>query len=55
MAPDREFLENSRHLELRLAEAYVPFQTYQEHYSPLEGLKQGTSFPELDIPYVRRR
>jgi hypothetical protein len=36
---------------LRLAQAYVPFQAYDEHYPPLKGLKKGTIFPELYRPY----
>ncbi|WP_408955387.1 spore coat associated protein CotJA [Natroniella sp. ANB-PHB2] len=55
MTPTKESFEGGRYLELRLAEAFVPFQIYEEHYSPQEGLRQGTIFPELDIPYVRRR
>ncbi len=34
-----------------LAEAYVPFQCYTESYRPMEALKRGTLFPELDKPY----
>ncbi|MDI3540960.1 hypothetical protein H0A61_02089 [Koleobacter methoxysyntrophicus] len=35
----------------QLARAYVPFQTYTERYTPLEGLDRGTIFPELYFPY----
>lgn len=35
----------------RLAHAYVPFQCLCCLYSPEEGLKQGTIFPELARPY----
>ncbi|MCR4419783.1 MAG: spore coat associated protein CotJA [Clostridia bacterium] len=35
----------------RLARAYVPFQEYTRRYSPEEGLKKGTIFPELYQPY----
>ncbi|MCK8816706.1 spore coat associated protein CotJA [Natroniella sulfidigena] len=54
MVLSRGKLVNEEHLELRLAEAYVPFQTYEEHYSPGKGLRQGTIFPELDLPYMRK-
>lgn len=30
-----------------LAKAYVPFQKFCTVFSPLEGLKKGTIFPEL--------
>jgi hypothetical protein len=32
---------------LRLAEAYVPWQTYDQVFSPREALEKGTLFPEL--------
>ncbi len=35
----------------QLAHAYVPFQTISCLYKPMEGLKRGTIFPELDMPY----
>jgi hypothetical protein len=35
----------------KLAHAYVPFQCLMCLYSPEQGLKQGTIFPELDRPY----
>ncbi len=34
----------------KIAYAYVPIQTLDELYTPLEGLKRGTVFPELDLP-----
>jgi len=34
-----------------LARAYVPFQYIQYIYPPMEGLKAGTIFPELNRPY----
>lgn len=34
-----------------LAHAYVPFQCLDQVYPPMQGLKQGTIFPELDRPY----
>ena len=36
---------------INLATAYVPQQIYQEHFSPQEGLRKGTIFPELYKPY----
>lgn len=34
---------------VRLARAYVPFQKFCTTYVPLESLKRGTIFPELDL------
>ncbi len=34
---------------VRLARAYVPFQKFCTTYVPLESLKKGTVFPELDL------
>jgi hypothetical protein len=39
---------------VRLAAAYVPFQKFCTHFSPLEGLMKGTAFPELVSPYDGR-
>lgn len=36
---------------VRLAAAYVPYQKFCTCYSPLEGLMNGTIFPELVSPY----
>ena len=36
------------------AEAYVANQVMTELYSGAEGLKTGTIFPELNIPYMGR-
>lgn len=36
---------------VNLAKAYVPFQKFCTIYSPMEGLKKGTIFPELYSPY----
>ena len=35
----------------RLTRAYVPRQPYMKPYPMVEGLKKGTIFPNLDIPY----
>lgn len=37
--------------DVRLAQAYVPFQKYCSTYMPLEALMNGTAFPELYMPY----
>ena len=34
-----------------LARAYVPFQRFGARFSPEEGLRKGTLFPELYSPY----
>ncbi|MBM7624920.1 spore coat associated protein CotJA [Sporohalobacter salinus] len=43
------------HPEYRLAQAYIPFQIYEEHYEPQEALKKGTLFPELYHPYRQEK
>ncbi|NPV89379.1 MAG: spore coat associated protein CotJA [Firmicutes bacterium] len=37
----------------QLARAYIPNQTYNERWQPMEGLKRGTIFPELYRPYEK--
>ena len=37
--------------QLRLARAYVPIQMFSTRLEPMEGLMQGTIFPELYMPY----
>ncbi|MGB4042258.1 MAG: spore coat associated protein CotJA [Bacillota bacterium] len=39
---------------MRLARAYIPFQRYGQVWSPAEGLRRGTIFPELFSPYIPR-
>lgn len=41
--------------QLRLAQAYVPFQVYVQHWPLLMGLDRGTIFPELWRPYEPRK
>jgi hypothetical protein len=41
--------------QLKLAQAYVPFQVYVQRWPPVVGLDRGTIFPELYRPYVPRR
>ncbi|NLM96384.1 MAG: spore coat associated protein CotJA [Halanaerobiaceae bacterium] len=36
---------------MRLAHAYVPFQTFKNAFPPEEALRRGTLFPELYMPY----
>ncbi|HEY5562697.1 MAG TPA: spore coat associated protein CotJA [Clostridiaceae bacterium] len=36
---------------VRLAMAYVPYQKLCTLFTPIEGLKRGTVFPELYSPY----
>lgn len=43
------------HPEYRLAQAYIPFQIYEEHFEPQEALKKGTFFPELYRPYRQKK
>lgn len=37
---------------MKLARAYVRPQRYTQRFDPLEGLKNGTIFPELVSPYT---
>jgi len=37
--------------DVRLAAAYVPYQKLCTIFSPIEGLKRGTIFPELYSPW----
>lgn len=39
---------------LKLARAYVPFQKFCTVFSPEEGLRKGTAFPELYEPYIAK-
>ncbi|MBQ3030840.1 MAG: spore coat associated protein CotJA [Agathobacter sp.] len=38
-----------------LAMGYVPWQTFECTYEPMQGLRAGTIFPELDKPFYGRR
>jgi len=38
----------------RLAEAYIPFQSYGQIFDPRTALINGTLFPELYRPYKKR-
>jgi hypothetical protein len=37
--------------QFRLAQAYIPIQTYIQRWPPMVGLERGTIFPELYRPY----
>ena len=39
--------------DVRLAAAYVPYQKLCTLFSPIEGLKRGTIFPELYSPWEK--
>lgn len=39
--------------EFRYAQAYVPFQRWEEPYGYCKALKQGTIFPSLDMPFTK--
>lgn len=41
---------NDMSLFTRVGYAFVPIQQMNELYSPEDGLKAGTIFPELNIP-----
>ncbi|MDO5145511.1 MAG: spore coat associated protein CotJA [Eubacteriales bacterium] len=40
---------------LPLAMAYVPWQRWGDLYKPEDGLKQGTIFIDLNLPFTGRR
>lgn len=44
-------MEFTPNMNLRLAEAYVPFQIYVNRWEPMKALKMGTIFPEIYRPY----
>lgn len=37
-----------------LAMSYVPWQRFRETYEPCKGLRAGTIFPELYLPFLER-
>ena len=39
----------------RLAEACIPFQEFEELFSPKESLRNGTVFPSLFRPYTPKQ
>ncbi len=41
---------NDTSMFIRVGYAFVPIQQMNELYSPQDGLKAGTIFPELNIP-----
>ena len=43
---DRNSIDN-----LPVAMAYVPMQRWERVYEPERGLKEGTMFPELNLPF----
>ena len=44
---------NNEYKNLKLAQAYVPYQVYRELFSADEALYKGTIFKELFRPYKR--
>ena len=40
--------------QMQLAQAYVPFQPFNETFPPDKALTHGTIFPELFMPYKKR-
>ena len=58
MMHQHEDCGNSQRDELRgmpLAMGYVPWQNFGCTYEPMEGLRAGTIFPELEKPFYGRR
>lgn len=47
-------LKRDYHMDMRLAEAYVPMQIYGNTFDLRTALIYGTLFPELYRPYPRR-
>ena len=55
MAPnDKEITYSYPHMEMKLAEVYIPMQVYGETFDLHTALRYGTLFPDLYRPYVRR-
>ena len=46
--------EPSSNWEMELAQAYVRAQPLEGVFPPEEGLRMGTAFPNLSMPYTRR-
>ena len=40
--------------QMQYAQAYVPFQQFNEIFPPDKALMHGTVFPELYMPYTKR-
>jgi len=51
---ENEAKEQSLFVDHRLAEAYIPIQSYGKIYDPRTALMHGTLFPELYRPYRKR-
>ncbi|NLZ52434.1 MAG: spore coat associated protein CotJA [Thermoanaerobacteraceae bacterium] len=51
---ENEAKEQSLSVDHRLAEAYIPFQSYGKIFEPKTALMNGTLFPELYRPYRKR-
>ncbi len=51
---EKKRIEFNNGLELELAEAYIPIQTYTQSYKLSSALNKGTLFPELYKPYSRQ-
>jgi len=47
-------LKRDYHMDVKLAEAYVPMQIYGDTFDLRTALSYGTLFPELYRPYMRR-
>lgn len=45
--------DDMRHMPLTMA--YVPWQRFECTYEPVQGLHEGTIFPELNKPFYGRR
>lgn len=41
--------------EYSVAMGYIPWQQWQQPYSPEQGLRKGTIFPDLDLPFTMGR
>jgi hypothetical protein len=52
--PENDIKTQSLFSDLRLAEAYIPFQRYGQIFDPMAALMNGTLFPELYRPYRKR-
>ena len=50
-----DYLFTEQNDQFPIAMAYVPWQQWGQTYTPEQGLRQGTIFPDLDYPFVMGR
>lgn len=54
-APDYDYSQDCHDMGgKKLAQAYIPWQTFGKCFSPSEALDRGTLFPDLYQPYHKK-